>query len=129
MSKGMRYGTPCARYHNETYTSSAAANPGVWEVQHAMLFCHVLTEAYVLVGNCAYPFKRPITVACAYGVRCATDLARLCRDGFVGVVGLAVGEEVVDDHSDDGEEEDNEGPKHLVRYRTVGLEDLDYSTC
>jgi hypothetical protein len=85
-----------------------------------MLFRHVLTEAYVLAGNCAYPLKRPIIV---------TDLARLCWNRFVGVVGLAVGEEVVDDHADDGKEEDNEGPKHLVRYRTVGLEDLDYSKC
>ena len=56
-------------------------------------------------------------------------LARLCRDGLVGVVGLAVGEEVVDDHADDGEEEDDESPEHFVRDRTVGLEDLDYSTC
>jgi hypothetical protein len=94
-----------------------------------MLFRHVLTEAYVLAGNCAYPLKRPIIVTGVYSVRCATDLARLCWNRFVGVVGLAVGEEVVDDHADDGKEEDNEGPKHLVRYRTVGLEDLDYSKC
>lgn len=52
-------------------------------------------------------------------------LARLCRDGLVGVVGLAVGEEVVDDHADDGEEEDDEGPEHFVRDGTVRLEDLD----
>jgi len=52
-------------------------------------------------------------------------LARLCRDGLVGVMGLAVGEEVVDDHADDGEEEDDEGPEHFVRDGTVRLEDLD----
>lgn len=40
-------------------------------------------------------------------------------------VRLAVGEEVVDDHSDDGEEEDNKTPEDLVRDGAVGLEDLD----
>lgn len=58
-----------------------------------------------------------------------TCLARLCRDGLVGVVGLAVGEEVVDDHANDREEEDDECPEHLVGDGTVGLEDLDCSTC
>lgn len=38
---------------------------------------------------------------------------------------LAVGEEVVDDHSDDGEEEDNETPEDLVGDGTVRLKDLD----
>ena len=40
-------------------------------------------------------------------------------------MGGAVGEEVVDDHSDDGEEEDDESPDDLVDDRAVGLEDLD----
>ncbi|OIC48785.1 hypothetical protein A7L03_18955 [Acinetobacter baumannii] len=40
---------------------------------------------------------------------------------------LAVGEEVVDDHSDDGEEEDDKGPEDLVGDGTVGLEDFDPS--
>ena len=50
---------------------------------------------------------------------------RLCGNRLVGVVGLTVGEEVVDDHADDGEEEDDECPKHLVGDGAVGLEDLD----
>jgi hypothetical protein len=58
-----------------------------------------------------------------------TSSARLCWNGLVGVVGVAVGEEVVDDHADDGEEEDDECPEHLVRDGAVGLEDLDCSTC
>jgi hypothetical protein len=45
---------------------------------------------------------------------------------LVGVVGLAVGEKVVDEHADDGEEEDDKGPKDLVGHWAVGLEDLDY---
>lgn len=52
---------------------------------------------------------------------------QLCWNGLIGVVGLAVREEVVDEHTDDGEEEDDQGPKHLVGDGTVGLEDLDYS--
>ncbi len=44
-------------------------------------------------------------------------------------MGLAVGEEVVDDHADDGEEENDKCPEHLVGDGTVGLEDLDCSTC
>jgi hypothetical protein len=43
----------------------------------------------------------------------------------VAHVRLAVGEEVVDDHSDDGEEEDNETPENLVRHGAVRLENLD----
>ena len=50
---------------------------------------------------------------------------RLCGNRLVGVVGLTVREEVVDDHADDGEEEDDECPKHLVGDGAVGLEDLD----
>ena len=40
-------------------------------------------------------------------------------------VRLAVGEQVVDDHSDNGEEEDDETPEDLVRNGAVRLEDLD----
>jgi hypothetical protein len=43
----------------------------------------------------------------------------------VAHVRLAVGEEVVDDHSDDGEEEDNQTPKDLVRDGAVRLKDLN----
>ena len=42
-------------------------------------------------------------------------------------MGLAVGEEIVDDHSDNGEQKDDEGPENLVRDGTVGLEDFDCS--
>ena len=42
-----------------------------------------------------------------------------------GIVLSAVGEEPVDDHSDDGEDEDDEAPKKLVGRRTIRLEDLD----
>lgn len=38
---------------------------------------------------------------------------------------LAVGEQVVDDHSDNGEEEDDETPEDLVGNGAVRLEDLD----
>ena len=38
----------------------------------------------------------------------------LCGDRLVGVVGLAVGEEVVDDHADDREKEDDKGPDNLA---------------
>lgn len=41
---------------------------------------------------------------------------------------LAVGEEVVDDHADDGKEKDDESPDDLVGYGTVRLEDLDCGT-
>ena len=37
----------------------------------------------------------------------------------------AVGEEPVDDHAADGEEEDDEAPGELVQGRAVGLEDLN----
>lgn len=43
-------------------------------------------------------------------------------------VSLAVGEQVVDDHSDDGEEEDDETPEDLVGNGAVRLEDLDCAT-
>jgi hypothetical protein len=50
------------------------------------------------------------------------------RDRFVARVShvrLAVREEVVDDHSDNGEEEDNETPEDLVGEGAVRLKDLD----
>lgn len=34
-------------------------------------------------------------------------------------MGLAVGEEVVDDHADDGKEEHDKGPNDLARDRAV----------
>jgi hypothetical protein len=40
-------------------------------------------------------------------------------------VGCTVGEEIVDDHSDDGEEEDNQCPENLLARATVGLDNLD----
>jgi hypothetical protein len=43
-------------------------------------------------------------------------------------VSLAVGEQVVDDHSDNGEEEDDEAPEDLVGNGAVRLKDLDYAT-
>lgn len=38
----------------------------------------------------------------------------------------AVREQPVDDHADDGEEEDNQTPEEFVRRGAVGLEDLDW---
>ena len=49
-------------------------------------------------------------------------------DGLVGVVRRAVGEEVVDEHADYGEEEDDKGPENLVWHGAVRLEDLNCST-
>lgn len=49
-------------------------------------------------------------------------------EGLVGsaaVVVGTVGEEEVDDETDDGEDEDAEAPEQLVDGRAVGLEDLD----
>jgi hypothetical protein len=42
------------------------------------------------------------------------------------LVCLAVREKPVDDHSDDGEDEDDETPQQLVRRWAVGLQNLDY---
>jgi hypothetical protein len=50
------------------------------------------------------------------------------RNRLVSVVSLAVGEEVVDEHADNGEDEDDESPENLVRDGTVGLENFNYST-
>lgn len=49
----------------------------------------------------------------------------LVANGLVRIVGIAVGEEVVDDHADYWEEEHNEGPDDLVGDRAVRLENLD----
>ena len=43
-------------------------------------------------------------------------------------MGLTVGEEVVNDHADDGEEEDNKGPDDLAGDGAVRLEDLNCNT-
>ena len=40
-------------------------------------------------------------------------------------MGLPVGEDEVDDHADDGEQEDDKAPDELFHRGTVGLEDLD----
>lgn len=59
------------------------------------------------------------------------SIGRRLRDGFVASaphVSLAVGEQVVNEHADDGEEEDDETPEDLVGNGTVGLEDLDCDT-
>jgi len=60
---------------------------------------------------------------------CAIHRLYGLRDSLVssarGVL-VAVGEEVVHDQTEDGEEEDTKEPKELVRRRPVGLEELDY---
>lgn len=38
----------------------------------------------------------------------------------------AIREEIVNDHADDWEKEDDEAPDDLVQRRTVRLDDLDY---
>jgi len=48
-------------------------------------------------------------------------------DGLIGVVSLAVGEEVVDEHADNWEEEDDKSPEDLVGDGAVWLEDLNCS--
>jgi hypothetical protein len=49
-------------------------------------------------------------------------------DRLVGVVGRAVGEEVVDEHANNWEEEDNKSPKDFVGHGAVALEDLNCRT-
>lgn len=49
----------------------------------------------------------------------------LCRDGLIGVMSLAVAEQIVDNHAADGEDEDHERPNDLAGDGTVGLENLD----
>lgn len=49
-------------------------------------------------------------------------------NGLVGVVGMAVREEVVDEHADNREEEYDESPDDLVGHGAVGLEDLNCRT-
>lgn len=55
-------------------------------------------------------------------------LSGLCGNRLVGVVGLAVREEVVDDHADNRKEEHDESPDDLVGHGAVRLEDLNCST-
>lgn len=61
--------------------------------------------------------------------RATRDARRLRGNGFVAarVVFGAVREEVVDEHSDEGEEEDDKAPDDLVERRAVGLDDLNYA--
>lgn len=40
-------------------------------------------------------------------------------------MGCAVGEQVVDNHADDGEKEDDERPEDLLTRAAVGLDDFD----
>jgi hypothetical protein len=47
------------------------------------------------------------------------------RNGLVGVVSLAVGKQVVNEHADYREKENDERPEDLVRDGAVRLEDLD----
>lgn len=49
-------------------------------------------------------------------------------NGLVGVVGMAVRKEVVDEHADNREEEYDESPDDLVGHGAVGLEDLNCRT-
>lgn len=77
-------------------------------------------ESVVKFGSCLRSPKNAET----YGVL----RHGLCRNGLIGVVSLAIGEEVVDDHSDNREEEDNQSPNDLVGYGAVGLEDLNCGT-
>jgi hypothetical protein len=53
---------------------------------------------------------------------------RLSRNRLIGVVSGAVGEEVVNEHSNDGEEEDHKSPDDLVAHGAVALEDLNCGT-
>jgi len=58
----------------------------------------------------------------------------MCRlsslgDSFVSSAGsvlVTVGKEVVHDKTENGEKEDAKEPEDLVRWRPVGLEELDY---
>lgn len=52
----------------------------------------------------------------------------LVANGLVGVVSLAVAEEIVDDHAANREDENDERPDDLVGGGAVRLEDLDCST-
>jgi hypothetical protein len=59
----------------------------------------------------------------------AFGLGRHLRERLVSAAAVvlgAVGEEPVDDHAADGEEEDDQAPGKLVQRRAVGLEDLDW---
>lgn len=63
--------------------------------------------------------------AAVIGAHCAMPLGnRLVSSA--PLVGGAVREEPVNDHADDGEDEDDETPKQLVRRGTVRLQDLNW---
>lgn len=52
------------------------------------------------------------------------------RQGLVRPAAVVLGtvrEEPVDDHADDGEQEDDQAPEKLVQRWAVGLEDLDFT--
>lgn len=71
----------------------------------------------------------PFRTRASRGARCASDVLHL-RQRLVRAAAVVLGavrEEPVDDHADNGEEEDDQAPEELVDWRTVGLEDLDYS--
>jgi hypothetical protein len=50
------------------------------------------------------------------------------RNRLICVVRLAVREQVVNQHADDGEQEHDKRPEHLVRHGAVRLEDLNCDT-
>jgi hypothetical protein len=79
---------------------------------------------------CPYLHNHPCVPSRSLDAQTVCSLrARLdVRDRLVGVVSRAVREEVVDEHADDWEEEDDECPKDFVRDGTVRLEDLDCGT-
>ncbi len=54
-----------------------------------------------------------------------TEFNPLGSNRFISVMGLSVREEVVDDHANNREEEDNEGPDDFSGDRAVRLEDLN----
>ena len=89
---------------------------------------YVITQAS-RIDEC--PASLPVPVA----VVVRGDKTAVCEcdslhvgNGLVGVVRRAVGEEVVDEHADYGEEEDDKSPEDLVWHGAVRLEDLNCST-
>lgn len=57
---------------------------------------------------------------CLSGTREQSSLAsKHLGQRLIGIVGVAVGEQVVDDHADNREEEDDKGPQELGQRRTV----------
>ncbi len=57
-----------------------------------------------------------------------TELSPLGANRFISVVGLSVREEVVDDHANNREEENNESPDDFSGDGAVRLEDLNCGT-